>query len=150
MKICDIHALRLETALVNIQPLIPIQPEKISNFSDQDLSFLELLTSRFSKLHDLIGRKVFPLILRVLEEDKESFSLLDRLHKLEKLDFIPNASMWIEMRKLRNHLTHEYPDAPELAAQNLNKAIEQSQELLTYWKFLKEKISSSSFFKMGD
>ncbi len=147
IKICDIHAFRLERALINIKPLIPIQAEKIMHFSDQEFSFLELLTSRFSKLQDIIGSKVFPLILRILEEDRESFSLLDRLPTLEKLNFLPTTKKWIEMRELRNHITHEYPDAPELAAQNLNKAIDQSQELLMYWIFLKDKINTHAFFK---
>ncbi|MBS0184981.1 MAG: hypothetical protein JSS34_01290 [Proteobacteria bacterium] len=147
MKICDIHAFRLERALIHIHQFVPITPKKISSFSDQDLSFLELLTSRFSKLLDLIGSKVFPFVLRILKEDEENFSLLDRLYKLEKLDFLPSAQMWMEMREIRNHVTYEYPDDPDLAAQNLNKVIEASQDLLSYWKALKNKIHNSSFFK---
>ncbi len=150
IQVCDIHASRLEMALLHIKSIAPIQIEKILNFSDQELSFLELLTSRFSKLLDLIGRKVFPSVLRILEEDKENFSLLDRLYKLEKLDFLPDAKMWIEMREIRNHITHEYHEDPDLAAQNLNKTIEAAQDLLTYWKFLKNKIHKSAFFKMGE
>jgi len=37
-------------------------------------------------------------------------SLLDILDKLEKFDIINSSYKWMEYRKLKNKLTHEYPN----------------------------------------
>lgn len=37
-------------------------------------------------------------------------SLLDILDKLEKFEVIDESIKWMEYRKLRNKLTHEYPN----------------------------------------
>jgi len=37
-------------------------------------------------------------------------SLVDMLDKLEKFGIIDNTIKWMEYRKLRNKLTHEYPN----------------------------------------
>jgi len=46
------------------------------------------------------------------------------------------------MRSIRNHVTHEYPDHPELTVLNLNSAITCALALVTYYKNLKTKILS--------
>ena len=37
-------------------------------------------------------------------------SLLDVVDKLEKFEIIDSSYKWMEYRKLRNKLTHEYPN----------------------------------------
>ncbi len=135
--ICDIHAERLQSALEHLKHLFPIQPSSLKNLHDQDLSFLELLTSRFAKLQDAIGQKIFPKLLEILEEDTEGQSFLDLLNKLEKLEILESVEFWSELRKIRNSIAHEYPDNPELMAENLNQAVQASFKLLDYWVFLK-------------
>lgn len=64
---------------------------------------------RFIKLQDMMGDKLFKVFLDEIGEYKDSMSLLDVLDKLEKLELVKDASKWMDYRKLRNKLTHEYP-----------------------------------------
>jgi hypothetical protein len=142
IEIGDTHADRLEKALIHLQHLFPFTPDTWQNLQDEELGYLELLTGRYAKLQDLIGSKIFPLILAMLQEETEGLSFLDILNKLEKLTIVPTAQWWISMRELRNHITHEYPDNPKLMASNLNKAVESSKTLLRFWHNLKLKINN--------
>ena len=142
IEIADIHALRLETALTHLQYLIPFTAESFANLSDENLGFLELASSRFAKLQDIIGSKIFQLFLESVEEDIAGKSFLDQLNKLERLNIIPNADYWIKMREIRNQVTHEYPDNPTLMATNLNELVAYSYELLNFWKTFKKQLNS--------
>lgn len=46
--------------------------------------------------------------------------MIDKLNKLEKLNIIEDAHVWIDMRKARNIIAHEYPDNPTLISNTLN------------------------------
>lgn len=107
--------------------------------TDDNLAYLELLTNRFIKLQDTIGTKIFPLALSIMQEDPPGPTFLDRLHLLEKIGVL-NQADWIELREIRNHITHEYPDSPEIMVLYLNKAVEKAKFLLQFWETLKTKI----------
>lgn len=48
---------------------------------------------------------------------------------LEKKEIIQSARLWKDILKIRNKLTHEYPNAPILAAGSLNQAFAQVEAL---------------------
>ncbi len=80
-------------------------------FEDKDkVKTIDAFIFRFIKLQDFMSEKLFRRFLESVGEYKDSMSLLDVLDKLEKLEIIDNADLWIVLRKLRNQLTHEYPD----------------------------------------
>jgi len=66
---------------------------------------------RFTKIQDKMGEKLFPAILNEFQEYKPNMPLIDVLNKLEKFELIDNVDMWIDFRKLRNNLTHDYPNS---------------------------------------
>jgi len=66
----------------------------------------EALTSRFSRLADIIIQKTIRLI--ELIELENTGSVLDRINKAEKKGFIESAEQFIEIRLLRNSIAHEY------------------------------------------
>lgn len=134
----DLHADRLEKALVVTSKLSPITPNKLSNLEANDLAFLDMLTTRFSKLQDIIGGKIFPMLLTLLAEDATAF--IDKLNRLEKLGYIDSAAWWMELREIRNQITHDYPDDYELIATHMVTLIPKVKELLDYWQQLKQKI----------
>ena len=140
ITIADLHADRLKKAMEHIAHLVPFQPTTVQNFSDNELSYVDMMTSRFTKLQDILGSKIFPLFLQCLQESKDGESFLDRLHKLEKLGILPSSKEWVAMRELRNHFTHEYPDNPGLMASNLNKAVESAHYLIAFWNKFKDEI----------
>lgn len=143
-KICAIHAQRLQMALDRLKPFLPFDIHHLNNLDPEHLGYLELLTNRFAKLQDTIGAKIFPLILEALEEqeDVSKKTFIDILNRLEKLEILPSADHWRDMRDIRNHITHEYPENPDLMVINLNKAISFIQDLLTYWNTLNARIKT--------
>lgn len=78
---------------------------------------------RFIKLQDYMGETLFKRVLESIGEYKDSMSLLDELDKLEKLEIIKNAEEWMHFRKIRNILTHEYPDNAEQISQGITAAL---------------------------
>ena len=51
-------------------------------------------------------------------------SLIDVLHMLEKLELLDSSDTWIDYRKLRNTLTHEYPDNEDEIIESILLAVE--------------------------
>lgn len=49
-----------------------------------------MMTTRFDKLQNIIGLKIFPIIINLLEEDAVAF--IDKLNKLEKLGYIEDTN----------------------------------------------------------
>ena len=141
VEVCDLHASKLHMAYLYVKPLSPFNGNMISELQNEQISFVELLISRFTKLQDTLGAKLFPLILDFLQAEEKTRSFLDILHQMEKFDLLESTQDWLAMRTLRNHLTHEYPDKQDLVADNLNKAIASSFELLEYWASLKPKVT---------
>ncbi|MBS1988189.1 hypothetical protein JST56_04310 [Candidatus Dependentiae bacterium] len=140
IKIAQVHEKRLSYALKSLVHLIPFTAEKVLNLNEHDFLVVELMTNRFSKLQDFVGSKIINLFLDVSQEPHEALTMIDKLNKLEKFHIIDDKDVWQEMRELRNHLAHEYPDQPELVAQFLNQTYSFSQELLQILSKLLERI----------
>ena len=138
--ICQIHVNRLELAINRTQHLYPFNANILEKVSEEELGFLEIFSTRFSKLQDALGEKVFSLLLKCLGEDIERKSFIDKLNKLEKLELIPSAEWWKNLRELRNILTHEYPDDPDFIAATLNEAILETKKLIEFWQKLEKYI----------
>jgi hypothetical protein len=127
----QIHVDRMQFAMETLQGKLPITAAQVEKFSYEDLMLWELLTNRFAKLQDLLGNKIFNIFLEKSGEDVDSWTMIDKINKLEKLGIIESAEHWNNMRMLRNHLAHEYPDDPEMTALYLNQAAASSVELIT-------------------
>lgn len=142
LAICDIHQARIKIALNQLADLLPLSANSIANLSDEELGFLELLSSRFAKLHDTIGNKIFPLLLKLLREYSENQSFIDRLNKLEKLEIITTVAFWDRMWETRNSITHEYPEDPQYQVININGCFKAARELIEFWENLKTYINN--------
>ena len=67
---------------------------------------LDAFVSRFGRLQDTVGDKLLPALLLALAENLGP--AIDNLDKAEKFGFIESADAWMEMRRLRNQMVHEY------------------------------------------
>ena len=67
---------------------------------------LDAFVSRFGRLQDTVGDKLLPALLNALGES--SGPAIDNLDKAEKFGFIDSSDSWMEMRRLRNQMVHEY------------------------------------------
>ena len=108
--------------------------EEIKNFKDglsieifedfEKIKTIDTFIYRFIKLQDMMGDKLFRIFLDELGEYKDNMSLIDVLDKLEKLNLIDNSQQWMEYRKLRNKLTHEYPSNEDEVIEGIVVALE--------------------------
>jgi len=67
---------------------------------------LDAFVSRFGRLQDTVGDKLLPALLVALAETPGP--AIDNLDKAEKLGLMDSADAWLEMRRLRNQMVHEY------------------------------------------
>jgi hypothetical protein len=116
------HFRRVDAILPEIQEWIPLES---SDFEDiEKIKAIDSFVYRFAKIQDRMGDKLFPAILKELQEYRESMALIDVLNRLEKLELLPVSDEWIDFRKLRNTLTHEYPDNKDEIAESISLSVE--------------------------
>lgn len=126
----QIHVNRLQYAMNKLKNKYPLTGRQVEKLSEEDLLIWELLANRFVKLQDLMGNKIFNLYLDAAGENFETWTMIDKVNKLEKLGIIQNADIWTNMRLLRNHLAHEYPEHPDLTAKYLNQTFTTVPKLI--------------------
>jgi len=113
---------------------------EISNsFTDIEFQKLDVLTSRFSRLSDIIMQKVLRSIDTINLED--TGTMRDRLNRAEKNELISSSDEFAEIRKLRNDIAHEY--IPDEMNAIFKKVIEYSplldDSVIRVFKYCKEK-----------
>jgi len=91
-----------------------LNPERIGESDPDLLEALETLTTRFSRLKDILIKRVFRAVSAVELSDAER--LLDVLDLMERLHLIAGTEKWVELKELRNAIVHEYKldDLPAL------------------------------------
>ena len=97
---------------------------------------LEAFVSRFGRMQDTIADK---LLARWLQAQAENTgSQIEVLNRAERLGVIENVEHWLEARKLRNRLIHEYMEAPATFAEDLLLAKTYSLILVETYSRLRE------------
>ena len=118
----DLHIRRIEAILPDIYKELPLQ---LKSFNDKEIvKSIDSFIYRFTKVQDKIGEKLFPAVLQFLQEYKPNMAFIDTLNVLERLELIESTDEWIDFRKLRNSLTHEYPDNEEEHIESITMALE--------------------------
>jgi hypothetical protein len=138
LQICELHFQRMNYALSKVNLIFPLNVTSYQNLSFDDLSYLDQLIFRFSKLQDSMGNRLFPAVLENLGEDIKDKPFIDLLTKLEKLNLLENHKEWLKLRETRNEVTHEYPFFTPEIIEGLNLLSEQAVILERIWKNLEE------------
>jgi hypothetical protein len=125
----NIHFKRIDAILPEIEKWMPISSEDFEK--TEIVKTIDSFIYRFIKIQDRMGDKLFPEFLNLLQEYKSNMALIDVLNDLERLGIFNKAEEWIDFRKLRNTLTHEYPG-------NEEEIIEALQLALDAYKRMKE------------
>ena len=123
----NLHKKRLKSALSEIKSWGNFDSEIYEDF--EKIKTVDSFIYRFIKLQDLMGEKLFKLFLNEIGEYKDNMSLLDILDKLEKFEIIKKSSDWMEFRKLRNKLTHEYPNNEQDIVDGIYLAMDSFEEI---------------------
>jgi len=116
----------------------PPDKEKYKQLQPEELSFMDQLIFRFSKLQDSMGGKLFPSILENLGEDIRELPFIDRLAKLEKLNVIGSADEWMALRETRNIVTLEYSFITDEIIEGLNLLGKHQQVILDILEEVKD------------
>ena len=137
LNVCTRHAERMAWTMQMMSDRLPLTPDKLSALSDMDLAILDQFSTRFAKLQDAMGAKLFPAVLELTKEPGELLTFVDKLNRLEKIGAIESVEQWLLLREMRNQLSHDYPDDPEIQAAILNKAFELAKNLLSIFNKVK-------------
>ena len=132
--LCKIHNTRMSFAWEKVKKHFLLDKEKYLRLEPEELSFIDQLIFRFSKLQDSMGGKLFPAILEILGEEVKALPFIDRLGKLEELKIISSADDWLLLRETRNVVTLEYTFITDEVIQGLNllsKHYQLFKEILT-------------------
>ena len=138
IKIATIHVEKIQLALKNIEDSFPINGSKITDLSEKEMLFIELLINRFAKLQDYLGRTLINEFLKKTKDYEDQMTMIDKINKIEKLGIIESSELWDDMRKARNHIAHEYPDYPELSAMYLNQIFTMAPALIGVFEKIRE------------
>lgn len=118
----NLHKDRLKLSLEEIKNLKNLDSDIFENF--EKIKMVDSFIYRFITLQDIMGEELFKTFLNEIGEYKDTMSLLDILDKLEKFEIVEDAYEWMEYRKLRNQLIHEYPNNKNDVIDGINIAIE--------------------------
>ena len=78
-----------------------------SSYDEEEKDRFESLTSKFARLSDLIIKQCIKNI-DILDLDEAPETVRDAINRAEKKGLISSAEKFIEIRKLRNAISHEY------------------------------------------
>lgn len=83
-------------------------PEAIERLDSDPLlaERLDAFVSRFGRLQDTLADKFLPALLDAMAEPKGA--AIENLDRAEKLGWLDSVDAWLEMRKLRKQMVHEY------------------------------------------
>lgn len=123
----NLHKKRAKLALEEIKKWDELDSGIFEDF--EKIKTIDTFIYRFIKLQDIMGEKLFKTFLDSIGEYKDNMSLLDVLDKLEKFEIISDANKWMEYRKLRNELTHEYPNNENDVIDGIKIAMDSFNEI---------------------
>lgn len=135
---CDIHLQRLESARARLNPVLPLTLEKYRSLPEDTVTLIDQLVYRFIQLQDTIGTKIVPEIYLLISGAETPAPFLDQLNTLEKSSALTSVNKWLELRTLRNQLTHEYPDQPELYSAVLSTLFSAIPEITGIYRCIRK------------
>lgn len=97
---------------------------------------LEAFVSRFSRMQDTIADKLLPRWLLAAEE--RPGSQIETLNRAERLGVLRDTQNWLEARKLRNQLVHEYMENAGGFAEALQLTLRYSLMLMDTYNRVRE------------
>ncbi|MCF8420627.1 MAG: hypothetical protein K9G63_17260 [Melioribacteraceae bacterium] len=135
----NIHFKRIDALIPQVNQYLPLNEDDFEN--TEIVKTLDSFIYRFIKVQDRMGEKLFPEYLKDLQEYKPNMPLIDMLNTLERIEVINSTEDWIDYRKLRNNLTHEYPGNEKEIIDSLNSALEAYGNIKNIYKNIIKDVS---------
>ena len=130
---CNQHKKRLLKAKEYLKNTMPLDVDKYNTLGEIQMSFIDQMIFRFSKLQDTMGEKIFSKMLILLGENVKKLTFIDRLNRLEELELL-SKDEWMFLRKVRNEIAHEYSFNQEEIIDSINLIFEKIDELLRIYQ----------------
>lgn len=134
---CELHVKRIDYSYNKLSKLLPLDKKKYKNLDDEQVESLDQFLFRFCKLQDAIGQRFFPALLELLNEPVKTKPFLDRLNRLEQLGVIDSKTRWLQLREIRNELSHEYENEPDSMSQAINHIYDAKDILIDVFNKVK-------------
>ena len=83
-----------------------------ASYDAEEQDRFESLTAKFARLSDLIIKQAIKLI-DILDLDEPPETIRDAINRAEKKGLIESGMQFVEIRKLRNRIAHEYAESDE-------------------------------------
>jgi len=77
-----------------------------NEFTFEESESFDALTSKFARTSDIYTQKVLRTIFILIKEPQ--LTIIDMANRAEKLDLITSADDLLEIRDIRNEISHEY------------------------------------------
>ncbi len=99
-----------------------LSPDRLARLEDEPelAERIDAFAARFGRLQDTLGGRLLPALLRAMGETPGP--ALENLDRAERFGWIDSADAWMEARRLRNQLVHDYLEDPALLADALAAA----------------------------
>jgi hypothetical protein len=130
---CHKHMEKITISKKHLSTIMPLSVERYLDLNDVDMSFIDQLIFRFSKLQDTMGEKIFPFVLILSEEDVKKKTFIDILNRLEELEIVDKAE-WLKLREIRNAIAHEYSFNNDEVVDSIVAIYNASDELLSIYE----------------
>lgn len=118
---CDKHLKRINSAHLKMSVFMPLDAIRYQQLRDDEIEHIDQFLFRFAKLQDAMGEKLFMLLLEFLQEENlRNKPFIDILNRLEQLGLLEDKNVWLELRKIRNNIAHQYEDEPQQTTEALN------------------------------
>lgn len=147
IKKIELHRDRAKLALSEIEEFEELSSDIFEDF--EKIKTIDTFIYRFIKFQDMMGDKLFKQFLNELGEYRDSMPLIEVLDKLEKFQIIDNSNSWMEYRKLRNILTHEYPNNESDIIEGIKISIKVFYEIDSTFERVKSYIKNLKEAKDG-
>lgn len=120
----------------------PATGERLSALGTDDelAERVEAFAARFGRLQDALVDKLLPAYFDLMEEPPRP--VVEMLDRAERLGLVASADAFIQARKLRNRLVHEYVENMDELAANLNEAQRASAQLTATLERVAEALKS--------
>lgn len=140
---CDKHLKRINSAHSKMAAYMPMDAIKFQQLNEDEIEHIDQFLFRFAKLQDTLGEKLFILLLEFLkEENTKNKPFIDILNRLEQLGLLVDKNSWLELRKIRNTIAHQYEDEPQQAAEALNAIYVSKATLETIYTTIKTRYTA--------
>ena len=134
----DRHASALGAALADWETAAPTRLQQVED-DPAVRRMTDQLLFRFLKLQDTMGERLVAATLAALLEPDADRPMLDRLNRLERLGYV-RVDDWLQWRDLRNRLSHEYPEQPDLRWATLKATVQAARDLLATYARWRERL----------